>query len=117
MVGVYQKEEIVILNALSSFIYLIYRLPGESYSKAACKILAPFLVCHLLPIRTQPHNVLDLSATNLPALKKISPPKDGMVFAQTDHALHESQQVRIQPLWIPVQPASGIVLTIRIIVT
>ena len=81
MMGIEENEEGLVLDRPSLGVRLGDGIAGQSQAEAADVALAPVLVGHLLAIRSEPGQVLDLRPTDLAPLEEETPMKDGVLLS------------------------------------
>src|SRR5205085_9746223 len=116
MMGIHEQQKIVILNGLAAFIHFIHCFTRKQNSQTASELLVPLDICDLTALRTEPDNVLNFSSPDFSSLEKIAAAKQGMMLAQRDQPLNESQKLAVDAFRCPVQPADFIVLAVGVVI-
>src|SRR5690349_2462497 len=116
MVGVQAKQEAVVVVAAAALVDF-RQVAAHKNGQAAGKARVPFFVRHFLAAWRKPHDVLNLSSTDLPSLEKIGPAKGRMSMPKMDQPLCEPAQLLFLRGPLPPQPTDLVVLTISIVIS
>jgi hypothetical protein len=86
MVRIQEEQEGVVHNPIPALIHLLDGVASEPQPQAAGVWIFPVFVAHLLPIRSEPHQILDFGTTDLPSMEKLTASQDRMLVKHLDQA-------------------------------
>src|SRR5690242_20161941 len=117
MVRVDQQEKGVIENRIAEMVFLFDAVSCQSYAEATDIPLFPILFGHLLAVRTEPGEVLDVRAVYTAALKELPASKDRMSRPEHDQSAGEGEKRLLSIREVPIEPADIIVLTVGVVIS
>src|SRR5215207_4079619 len=111
-----QQKEVIVDQAVTLRIGLGQRFTAEAHGDSPRPPLVPLLVGHWLAVRTEPSQVLDRRAADLPSLEEAGAAKTGMGVAHGDQVAGELEERALALVQVPVDPTDLIVLGVDVVI-
>src|SRR3569623_2385039 len=89
VMGIYEQQEVVVLDRLAAGVALAHRLSREIHAEAARVFLLPFFVAHLFAVGGEPDDVAHAAAFDALPLEKAALTDHWVPLAQRDQLAYE----------------------------
>ena len=101
---------------LDALVYLVDGVASETHRQAPRLFVAPVIAGHLLPVRTEPRDVLYLRAANLTPLKKFPAAQHRVRVENLYKPSRELKKLAAAFVQVPIDPGDFVVLTPGVVV-